>query len=116
MASIKTYLVVSSPDDPTSVRGHSVIEEYDLDLHTEQESKDNQCASVTFVHESTLEEHSDMTGPARELSTAFPDATVVLHVIEERFDHIERLQMHIYSGGKEAGEVEHGYIFNIGGE
>jgi len=116
MASIKTYLVVSSPDDPTSVCDHSVIEEYDFDLHTEQERKDNQCASVTFVHESTLEEYSDVTSPARELSTAFPDATVVLHVIEERFDHIERLQTHIYSEGKEAGGVEHGYILNIGAE
>ena len=110
-----TYLVVSSPDDPSSVREHSVIEEYDLDLHAEQSRKDDQCPSVTFIHEHPLEETSDMTEPARKLSTAFPGATIVLHVIEERFDHIERLQMKMYSGGKDAGEVEHGYIFNIGG-
>jgi hypothetical protein len=116
MASTITYLIVSSPDDPDSVRDHRVIEECDFDLHAEQKRTDNQCASVTFVHESTLEDHWDATEPARELSTAFPSATVVLHVIEERFDHIERLQMNIYSGGRNAGEVEHGYVFNIGGD
>lgn len=115
MASQVTYLVVSSPDDPSSVREHSVIEEYDLDLHAEQRREDDQCPSVTFVHEHPLEETWDMTEPARKLSTAFPGATIVLHVIEERFDHIERLQMKMYSAGKDAGEVEHGYIFNIGG-
>jgi hypothetical protein len=116
MASQITYVVVSSPNDLSLVREHAVIEEYDFHTHAHQKKETDQCASVTFVHETTLEDGTDMTKPAKELSTAFPDATVVLHVIEERFDHIERLQMKMYSEGKYAGEVEHGYIFNIGGE
>ena len=116
MASIVTYVVVSSPGDPSSVRDHSLIEEYNLELHREQKRKDGECASVTFIHETTLEDREDLTNPARELSTAFPEATIVLHVIEKRFDHIERLQMNLYSEGKNAGEIEHGYIFNRGSE
>ena len=116
MASQTTYLMVSTPDDPSSVPNHPVIEDYNLDLHTEQKRNDGQCKSITFIHESTLEEQSDLKKPARKLSMSFPSATIVLHVVEERFDHIEWVQTKLYSEGKEAGEIEHGYIFNVGGE
>jgi len=114
MASVITYLVVSAPDDPSAVQGHTALEDTPLELQETTEAADGQAPSLTFAHQESLEDAPGLNTTARALSEAFSEATVLLTVIEERFDHIERLQTKIYSDGNDAGELEHGYIFNIG--
>lgn len=114
MASVVTYLVVSAPNDPSAVQAHAALEDTPLELQKTTEADDGQTASLTFIHQESLEEASDLNVTAQTLSGAFPQATILLTVIEERFDHVERLKTKMYSDGNEAGELEHGHIFNIG--
>lgn len=114
MASVITYLVVSAPDDPSAVQGHAALEDTPFELQEATGAADGQVPSLTFAHQAPLEDASDLNATARTLSDAFPEAIVLLTVIEERFDHIERLKSKMYSAGNDAGELEHGYIFNIG--
>jgi hypothetical protein len=112
MASLTTYLLVSGPDAPRDVETHPALESYDV---TARDVTDDEAVPrITLVHESALEDRVDLREPARALSAAFPTATVVLSVVEERFDHIERLETRLYRDGNNAGKIEHGYVFNVG--
>jgi len=115
MASLTTYLLVSGVDDPEELTTHQVIEDCDLDVHTPADPEAD-IVTVTFVDASPLEEAEDLDGPARELSAAFPTAVVQVCVVEERFDQVERVRTVLYRDGTHAGEIEHGYVFNIGGD
>ncbi len=112
MASLTTYLLVSGPDAPHDVETHPALESYELTVR--DVTDDEAVPRITLVHESPLEDRVDLSEPARALSTAFPNATVVLSVVEERFDHIERLETLLYRDGNKAGKIEHGYVFNVG--
>lgn len=114
MATITTYLLVSGADDQEAVQSHPVVDHWNLDVRNTREEHSDQVAGVKLVHESPLEDQDDLTTPAQTLSADFPSATVLLCEVEERFDHIERLQTKMYRKGKNAGNVEHGYIFNVG--
>lgn len=115
MASVTTYLLVSGANEQEAVRTHSVVEDGELEVHDTREKEADRLAGITLKHESPLEDRADLSEAAQTLSAAFPDAIVLLCEVEERFDHIERLQTKMYSGGKDAGHIEHGYVFNIGG-
>jgi hypothetical protein len=114
MASLTTYLLVSHIDDPDEVKRHPVVAERAFDIHTPPDPE-AEIGSIAFVHRSALEDAEDLGPAARELSTAFPSAIVQLCVFEERFDQLERGRAVLYKDGTHAGEIEHGYIFNIGG-
>lgn len=115
MASLTTYLLVSGVDEPSDVEAHSVTETHDLEVRaTQPGDSDEEVPSVTLVHECALEDRVDLASAARTLSGDFPAATVVYCVVEERFDHVERLQTLVFRDGLSAGRIEHGYVFNIG--
>ncbi|MFB6246960.1 MAG: hypothetical protein ABEL97_00140 [Salinibacter sp.] len=113
MASLTTYLLVSGVDAPRDLEGHPALESYDVETYNVTDDEDGP-SRVTLVHESDLEDRVDLSDAARALSAAFPDASVVLSVVEERFDHVERLKTVLYRGGNTAGRIEHGYVFNVG--
>lgn len=114
MASNISYVLVSDPDDVTAVKNHDIVEEYDLNLH-DMETEEGAVATITFRLERPLEDAPDLATAARTLSSDFSTATVLLCDIEERFDHIERTHSRIFREGTNAGQVEHGFVFNIGG-
>ena len=113
MASLTTYLMVSGVNAPRDLEDHPDLAPHDLEVRDVTDAEDT-VPQVTFVHESGLEDRVDLSDAARGLSAAHPDASVVLSVVEERFDHIERLETVLYRGGKKAGKIEHGYVFNVG--
>jgi len=115
MASLTTYLLVSGVDDADEVTSHPIVDEWDLDVHTPADPEAD-VVTLTFVNTAPLEEAEDLEEAARDLSTAFPAAVVQVCAVEERFDQVERVQTVLYRDGMHAGEIEHGYVFNIGGE
>lgn len=114
MATVTTYLLVSGADDPEAVRAHSVVEEAALEVQDTRDGDADRLSGVTFTHEAPLDDRDDLRETAQAVSESFPDAVVLLCEVEERFDHIERLQTKMYRGGRDAGNIEHGYVFNIG--
>jgi hypothetical protein len=116
MATTITYVLVSGIEDESAIRNHSLITASGLEHRETRDSGAEQVPAVTFAAEQALEEGQDLSGPARELSNDLPGSTVVLCEVEERFDHVERLQTIVFMEGKNAGKIEHGYIFNVGQE
>jgi len=115
MAGLTTYVLVSGVDDPEDVNTHPILAEHELEVHDSADSE-VETARITFVESTALEDAEDLSDVARDLSAAFPTAVVQLCVVEERFDQVERLRTVLYRDGTHAGEIEHGYVFNIGGE
>jgi hypothetical protein len=115
MATLTSYLLVSAPDDVSAVQEHPLVKDEALEVREVIRADSEQAASLTLAHQAPVEEQPDLSDTARGLSEAFPDASVLLCAVEERFDQIERVQATTYRAGKEAGKVEHGYIFNVGG-
>lgn len=114
MATTTTYLLISGIDDMDAVMDHSVLSEYNLDHQETFEASDRQVSAVRLARKQPLEDGVDLAAPARSLSADVSNATVVLCEVEERFDQVERLRTLVFIGGKKAGDLEHGYIFNIG--
>lgn len=115
MATSITYLLVANPKEPGDVQHHTLFSEYEFE-HRETITKDeDQVPSVLFRIEQALEEQVDLEEPVRKLSRDFPNSTVVICEVEERFEQVEHLQTNVFINGKRAGNVEHGYIFNVGG-
>lgn len=114
MATTTTYLLLSGIPELDAVRDHPLLDEYDLEHQRTFDADEKQHAAIRFAFEHPLEEEVDLQTPARQLSGAFPDATVVVCEVEERFDHVEYVQTVVYLDGKRAGQIEHGYVFNVG--
>ena len=115
MATVVTYLLVSNPEDPDAVRSHPIIDEHGFEPRPiEQEDGTDALPALRFAVASALEDRPALEAPCRELSAAFPDATVTYCEVEERFDHIDHLRSVVFIDGKRAGDIEHGYIFNVG--
>ena len=115
MATVITYLLVSNPSDPEAIRSHSVIDEHGFEPRPiEETDEDEALPALKFAVASALEDHSKLEAPCRELSAAFPGATVTYCKVEERFDHVEHLRSVVFIDGKRAGNIEHGYMFNVG--
>lgn len=113
MASLTTYLLVSGTDAPRDIETHPTLESYEWAVRDVTDDEGT-VPRITLVHDCPLEDRVDLSEPARALSDALPDATVILSVVEERFDHIERLETVLYRDGNKAGNIEHGYVFNVG--
>lgn len=114
MATIVTYLLVSNPADPEAVRSHPFVQEHGFEPEPIEEDEDEALPALRFAVASVLEESTSLKGPCRELSAAFPEATVTFCEVVERFDQVEHLRSVVFIGGRQAGEIEHGYVFNIG--
>ncbi|MCS3640155.1 hypothetical protein [Salinibacter ruber] len=115
MATVVTYLLVSNPEDPEAVRSHALIDEHELEERPiEDDETEETRLALKFAATSALEDRADLESPCRQLSEAFPEATVTYCEVEERFDHVERLRSVVFIGGKRAGHIEHGYVFNVG--
>lgn len=116
MASRVTYLLVSDPDDPKAVREHSAITEAEFEYRTSFGEGEDTRPALQFAAESPIDDPGDVISACRALSTAFPTATIVVCEVEERFDHVERLKTSVFRAGDIAGEIEHGYVYNVGAD
>lgn len=113
MASVTTYLLVSGPEDPDSVHGHPMIVESGFDLQQTFPAEEG-LPAVRFATESALEEHESLMEPCRQLSQDFPEATIVVYEVEERFHQVEHLKSAVFVDGQPAGHVEHGSVLTVG--
>lgn len=115
MATTVTYLLVSNPDDPEAVRSHPVLDEHGFEPQPmEDRGEEDLAPALRFAVASALEESESLEAPCRELSAAFPEAAVTFCEVEERFDQVEHLRSVVFIGGRPAGEIEHGYVYNMG--
>lgn len=114
MAATTTYLLVSEVNKPDAVRSHALFETHDFEVRQRLEASSDQHAAFTFAVEQSIEEAVDLEEDVRQFSADIPEATVVMCVVEERFDQVERLQVNVFSNGKQGGNIEHGYVFNVG--
>ena len=112
MATVTTYVLVSNPDDPDAVEDHDVIEDHGFELQNREEGEDG--ASLRYRTETALQERVSLEEPVRALSSAFPEAPVTFCEVEERFNNVEHVRTVVYIAGREAGEIEHGFAFNVG--
>lgn len=114
MASLTTYLLVSNPSDLDAVETHPVIEEEGFEVRQRWEGEEEEIPSLKFVLTLPLEEQPELEEPTRKLSSAFPEATIIVCKVEERFNQIDHLQTNVFIDGRRAGEFEQGYILNVG--
>lgn len=114
MADITTYVLVSGAAEPEAVPDHSLFAEYDFDHLETTDGGDQKLPCVTFALQHPIDETIEIEQPIRRFSGDVPQATVVACTVEERFDQVERLQLNVYRNGQKGGDVEHGYIFNVG--
>jgi len=115
MATVVTYLLVSNPEDPEAVRSHPILDEHGFEHHPMEGREENDALpALRFAVVSALEDSSSLEVPCRELSAAFPDAIITCCEVKERFEQVEHLRSIVFIGGQQAGEIEHGYLFNVG--
>lgn len=115
MATVVTYLLVSAPNDPEAVRSHPLLEEHGFERQPMEDRDEKETLpALRFAVASALEESASLEAPCRELSAAFPEATVTFCEVEERFDQVEHLRSVVFIEGQRVGEIEHGYVFNMG--
>jgi hypothetical protein len=114
MATITTYVLVSGPEDLASVPEHELFSAYAFEQRGTQEGGEEQLPAATFALEQPLDDAEELVGVVRAFSADVPTASVVLCEVEERFDQVERLQLHVFRDWKRGGAVEHGYVFNVG--
>lgn len=114
MADVVSYILISQPDDRNAVKEHSIIDEFGLELQHEEDDETDGLSSLRFGITSSLEEKPNLESPCRTLSSDFPKSVVTLCEVEERFDQVEHLRSVVYIRGQQAGEIEHGYILNVG--
>lgn len=115
MATLVTYLLVSDPSDPEAVSAHSLLQEHGFEQRPMEETEGRDALpALRFAVASALEDSTSLEEPCRELSTAFPEATVTFCEVEERFDQVEHLRSIVFIDGQKAGEIEHGYVLNVG--
>lgn len=114
MATLVTYLLVSDPKDPDAVREHPLLQTHGFERRPMGKEEGNVLPALRFAVASALEDSASLEEPCRELSMAFPDATITFCEVEERFDHVEHLRSVVFIDGQKAGEIEHGYVLNVG--
>jgi hypothetical protein len=114
MATLTTYLLVSGIEQPEEIQSHDLFESYDFKEREAVESSDQELPTLKYALEQPLEEAVDLERDVRAFSAEAPGATVVMCEVEERFDQVERLQLIVFQDGRRGGEVEHGYVFNVG--
>ena len=114
MATVVTYLLVSNPKDPDAVRTHPTLEKHGFEPQPTDDRENGELTSLKFAAASALEDSTSLKDSCRELSADFPDATITFCEVEERFEQVEHFRSVVFIDGQEAGEIEHGYVFNIG--
>lgn len=114
MATVVTYLLVSNPKNPDAVRAHPTIQEHGFEFQAWEEEREGELPALKFAVAGALEDSTSLKGPCRELSAAFPDSIITFCEVEERFEQVEHFRSIVFIDGQEAGEIEHGHVFNIG--
>lgn len=115
MATVVTYLLVSNPENPDAVESHPIIGEHGFERRPMgEDDADDALPARKFAVAHPLEDRADLEAPCRQLSASFPEATVTYCEVEERFDHVEHLRSIVFIDGQRAGDIEHGYVFNVG--
>lgn len=115
MATLVTYLLVSDPNDPDEVCAHPMLQEHGFERRPMEDPEERDALpALRFSVASALEDSASLEEPCRELSTAFPEATITFCEVEERFDQVEHLRSVVFIDGHKAGEIEHGYVLNVG--
>jgi hypothetical protein len=115
MANVVTYLLVSDPKDPDAVRSHPILDEHGFEPQPMEGREDDEAPpALRFAVVSALEDSPSLETPCRELSAAFPHAIITFCEVKERFDQVEHLRSIVFIEGQQAGEIEHGYLYNIG--
>lgn len=114
MATVVTYLLVSNPSDPDAVREHPILQEHGFEPRPLETAEDDSLPALRFAVASALEDSESLQEPCRRMSATFPEATITFCEVEERFDQVEHLRSIIFIDGKKAGEIEHGYLLNVG--
>lgn len=112
MATVISYVLISGAQDPSAVKQHSLVS--DNELQFESENDEGDVPFLKFSLSSSLEEKPDLDPPCRALSGDFSGSVVTLCEVEERFNQVEHLRSVVYIDGEQAGEIEHGYILNVG--
>ncbi len=113
MATITTYLLVSGAEQSAAVPDHNLFSTYSFEERGRQEAGEQQLSTLTFALEQPLDDAADLDEEVRAFSADIPAATVVLCEVEERFDQVEWLQLQVFRNGKQGGDIEHGYVFNV---
>lgn len=115
MATVVTYLLVSDPTDPDAVQSHPILQEHGFERRPMEEHEEGDGRpALKFAVASVLEESASLEAPCRELSAAFPEAVITFCEVEERFDQVEHFRSVVFIDGQQAGEIEHGYVLNVG--
>jgi hypothetical protein len=114
MATAITYLLVSGAQKSQDVEANPKIKESDFELEKSFEEQGEIGSALRFSVRRPLEEKESGTELASMMSEAFPEATVTLCTIEQRFNQIEHLQTIVFQKGRRAGEIEHGYLYTVG--
>lgn len=115
MATRTTYLLMSGVSEDDRGRDHPLLSEYDFEHQKTYERTSDQHPAEKYILEEPLEEAGELLEKARTLSNERPEATVLVCEVEERFDQIDAVRTTVFMGGKQAGEIEHGHVFNVGG-
>lgn len=115
MATRTTYLLLSGVEDVEALEDLPLISANKFERQKTFRSSEEGWKAVRFAVEQPLEETADLTSEAKALSRELPEATVLLCEVEERFDQIDAIRAMAFVNGQNAGEIEHGHVFNVGG-
>ena len=116
MAQVTTYLLVSGLKEDERPERLPILKESEFEVEKRFKEKSDSCGAIRLLRQSPIEEHEPKQKIATELSKALPESTVTLCVTEERFGQIERLRTTVFKDGCHAGEIEHGSLYNVGGQ
>lgn len=114
MAKVTTYLLVSNLKEGKTPEDHQVIGERGFEVEKIFDQKDSVTRAVQFSVEYPIEENESMKETATEISEAFPESTVTLCEVEQRLGQIEHVHTTVFQNGSYAGEIEHGFLYNVG--
>lgn len=114
MATVVSYVLISGPRNPDDLAEHPVFDDDGFALKEHAGDASDELSSLTFALTTSLEEKPSLDDECQTLSSEFPEAVVTLCQVEERFDQIEHLRSVVYMQGQQAGEIEHGYVLNVG--
>jgi len=115
MASVTTYILISGIEHVEKVKNYGVLEDLEVEYEeTVREETDKPAGTIRYSVEQPLEDRVDLTPPSQQLSSSFPEGTVVICEIVNRFRQIERVETAVFRDGDQVGDIEHGYVYNVG--
>ena len=114
MAQVTTYLLVSGLKESDNLVGQQALKESEFEVDNKFEQRDNTYGATRFSFQCPIEEKESTEETAIEVSKEFPNSTVTLCAVEQRFGQIEHMQTTVFKHGTCVGEIEHGSLYNVG--